>query len=100
MHLQQQNSENPIERLRISHKLTQEGMAAKLGFGNKHQYTHHAKSFTEAIIKKVKDTYGIDITMEIIAHLKFLAKKPKTPIPAKLKTPPNTSPGYSSMSDF
>ncbi|MDP8267774.1 MAG: hypothetical protein P9L97_03495 [Candidatus Tenebribacter davisii] len=69
--------QNPLEAIRLTERISQAQFSVKLGYPNKHQYSHHMRNFTQDIIDKVLAVYDRDITMDIINHLKFECRKLK-----------------------
>jgi len=65
------NKQNPIEFIRMTERLSQQDFGTKLGYPNKAQYCYNMREFTQDIIEKIKNTYGRDITNDIITYLKF-----------------------------
>ena len=74
------NEYNPIEEIRITERMSQEGFAKKLGYDNTAQYSYHVKQFTQDIIGKVNIIYDRDLKTEVINHLKFENRKLKKQI--------------------
>jgi hypothetical protein len=76
--------DNPIEILRIKHNLSQKDFFRMLDYNNVATYRHHMNEFTEDILKRIRNIYEADLTMEVIAYLKYQLKqytgknKPKT----------------------
>ena len=86
------NEMNPLEAIRLTERISQKDFAAKLGYPNKGQYSHHMRNFTQDVIDKVHSVYDRDITMDIINHLKFNCRKLKKQLKAVKKNPTGGSP--------
>lgn len=89
---------NPFEMLRLKHGISQIVFSKKLGYSNVPQYAYNMKEFTGDIILKVKEKYEIDLTMDIIAYLKYVVKTSK-PI-KEPKTKPVNVKGTGGISDL
>lgn len=88
---------NPIELLSFRQGLDRKEFALKLGYDHIHNYAHHVKNFTPDILKRIKECFGVDLSTEVIAYLKWQLRKTSSKQLSKPKSKVTTERSILSM---
>lgn len=66
---------NPIELQRIKQNMSQKEFSSKLGYKSTTTYRDNMNKFSDDILKRINNVYGIDLNRDVITHLKYRLKQ-------------------------